>query len=152
MLTHISGTTNCLPSLYYILRIWYGTDRTENTVSNSSFIIASVFVAEGMCLLGCCLLTAIPSGSIIQAFMRWWAQRHTESKVISWAYFHFFENKEGMLKQEVLGRTNRLLSLIRHRPHGKWRIQQFFYCCVYIRYRGNVFTESLPSNDRGIFT
>jgi hypothetical protein len=55
-------------------------------------------------------------------------------------------------KQEVLGRTNRLVSLIRHGPHWKRRVQQFFYCCVCIRYRGNVSTEPLPSNDRGIFT
>jgi hypothetical protein len=66
--------------------------------------------------------------------------------------------------QEVLGRINRLLSLIRHRPHWKRLIQQFFYCSVCISYSGNVstdpspsnyrgfFTESLPSNDKGIFT
>jgi hypothetical protein len=51
-------------------------------------------------------------------------------------------------KQEVLGRTNRLLSLIRQ---GR-RVQQFFYCCVCIRYRGDVSTEPLPSNDRGFLT
>jgi hypothetical protein len=51
------------------------------------------------------------------------------------------------IKQEVLGRTNRLLSLIRHR-----RVQQFFYSCCRIRYCGNVSTEPLPSNDTGIFT
>jgi hypothetical protein len=67
-------------------------------------------------------------------------------------------------KKEVLGRTNRLLSLIRHGPHRKRRVQQFFYCCECISYRGNVsieplpskygriFTEPLPSNDNGIFT
>jgi hypothetical protein len=52
-------------------------------------------------------------------------------------------------KQEVLGRTNRLFSLIRHGPHRKRRVSQFFYCCVYIRCCGNVFTEPLPSNDMG---
>jgi hypothetical protein len=57
-----------------------------------------------------------------------------------------------LILQEVLGRTNGLLSLIRHGPHWKRRFQQFFYCCVCIRYRGNVSTEPLPSNDRGIFT
>jgi hypothetical protein len=36
-------------------------------------------------------------------------------------------------------------------PHWKRRIQQFFYCCVCIRYCDNVSTEPLPSNDR-IFT
>jgi hypothetical protein len=56
------------------------------------------------------------------------------------------------IKQEVLGRTNRLLSLTRHGPHWKRRVQQFFYCGVCIRYRGNVSTEPLPRNDRGNFT
>jgi hypothetical protein len=53
--------------------------------------------------------------------------------------------------KKVLGRTNRLLSFIRHGPHWKRRVQQFFWC-VCIRYRGNVYTETLPSNDRVIFT
>jgi hypothetical protein len=53
--------------------------------------------------------------------------------------------------QEVLGRTNDLLSFIHHRAHWKRRVQQFFYC-VCIRYRGNVSTEQLPSNDKGIFS
>jgi hypothetical protein len=53
--------------------------------------------------------------------------------------------------QEILGRTNLLLSLIRHRPHWKRRFQQFFYCCVCIRYRGNISTEPLPSNCKGMF-
>jgi hypothetical protein len=39
--------------------------------------------------------------------------------------------------------------LIRHGPHWKRRVQQFFYCCLCIRYRGNVSTEPLPSNDKG---
>jgi hypothetical protein len=55
-------------------------------------------------------------------------------------------------KQEVLGRTNHLLSLIRHGPHWKRCFQQFFYCCVCIRYRGNVSTEPMPRNDKGTFT
>jgi hypothetical protein len=54
--------------------------------------------------------------------------------------------------RSVLGRTDRLLFLIQHRPHIKRRVQEFLYCCVCIRCRGKVFTESLPSNDRGIFT
>jgi hypothetical protein len=54
--------------------------------------------------------------------------------------------------QEVLERANRLLSFIRHGPHWKLGVQQFFYCCVCIRYRGNDSTEPLPSNDKGIFT
>jgi hypothetical protein len=39
--------------------------------------------------------------------------------------------------------------LIRHGSHRKWRVQQFLYSCVWIRCRCNVFTEPLPSNDRG---
>jgi hypothetical protein len=31
--------------------------------------------------------------------------------------------------------------LVRHRPHREHRIQPFFYCCVCIRCRGNVFTQ-----------
>jgi hypothetical protein len=31
----------------------------------------------------------------------------------------------------------------------KRHVLQFFYCRVCIRCRGNVFTESLPSNDKG---
>jgi hypothetical protein len=64
--------------------------------------------------------------------------------------FLFFQNKESRLKimkQEVLGRTNRLLSSI-HVPHWKRWVLQFFYCCVCIRYRGNVSAtigEFLPS-------
>jgi hypothetical protein len=55
-------------------------------------------------------------------------------------------------KEEVLGRTNLLLFFIRHRPHIKRRLQQFFYCCVCTRYLDNVSTEPLLSNDRGIIT
>jgi hypothetical protein len=55
------------------------------------------------------------------------------------------------MKKIVLGRTNRLLFLIRHGSHWKRRFHQF-YCCVCIRFSGNVSTEPLPSNDRGIFT
>jgi hypothetical protein len=39
--------------------------------------------------------------------------------------------------------------LIWHGPHRKHRVQQFFWCRVCIRCRGNMFAESLPSNDRG---
>jgi hypothetical protein len=75
---------------------------------------------------------------------------HTDSNVISWVYSTFSKQESRLKIQEVLGRTNRLLSLIRHGPHWKRRVQQFFYCCLYIRYSGNVSTEPLPINDRGI--
>jgi hypothetical protein len=41
---------------------------------------------------------------------------------------------------------------IRHGPHRKRRIQKSFYCCVCIRCRANVFTESLPSNHMDGYT
>jgi hypothetical protein len=65
-----------------------------------------------------------------------------------WQWSHYIQREK--FQQLVLGRNNRLLSLIWHGPHWTQRVQQFFYCCVCIRYRGNVFTEPLPSNDRGI--
>jgi hypothetical protein len=45
---------------------------------------------------------------------------------------------------------NSYFPLIRHRPHRKRCVQQFFYCWVCISCRANVFTEPLPSNDRGV--
>jgi hypothetical protein len=41
-------------------------------------------------------------------------------------------------------------SLLRHVQHRKRHVQQSFYWCLCIRCRGNVFTNPLPSNDRGI--
>jgi hypothetical protein len=40
--------------------------------------------------------------------------------------------------------------LTRQGPHRKRRAQQFLYCCMCIRCRGNVFTESLATNGKGI--
>jgi hypothetical protein len=37
--------------------------------------------------------------------------------------------------------------LIRPEPQRKRRVQQFLYSCVCIRFRGNIFTQPLPSND-----
>jgi hypothetical protein len=54
-----------------------------------------------------------------------------------------------ILKQEFLGRTNRLLSLIRLGLQRKRRLQQLYYC-VCIRCSGKVFTGALPSNNKGI--
>jgi hypothetical protein len=56
-------------------------------------------------------------------------------------------------EQEILGRTNGLLSLIRHGPHWKRLVPTILpLFCVCIRCRGKVSTAPLPSNDRGIFT
>jgi hypothetical protein len=40
--------------------------------------------------------------------------------------------------------------LIRHEAHRKRLVQQFLYCCPCIRCRGNMFTEPLPSDNRGV--
>jgi hypothetical protein len=45
-----------------------------------------------------------------------------------------------------------LFSLILQGPHWKRRVQQFFYCCLFIGYRGKFSTQPFPSNDTGIFT
>jgi hypothetical protein len=55
-----------------------------------------------------------------------------------------------MLKQKFWKELIAYFCLIRHGPHTKRCVQQFFYFCLCIRSRGNVFTEPLPSNDRGI--
>jgi hypothetical protein len=39
--------------------------------------------------------------------------------------------------------------MIRRGPHRKRHVQHFLYRCVCIRFQVNVFTEPLPSNDRG---
>jgi hypothetical protein len=66
----------------------------------------------------------------------------------TWYVYHgTWVNLNALIKQEVLGRTNRLSSSIRHGPHWKQRVQQFVCCSVCIRYRGNVSTEPFPSND-----
>jgi hypothetical protein len=51
------------------------------------------------------------------------------------------------IKQEVLGRTNRVICLLRNAPHTKRRVHEFLYCWMCIRCRGNVFTERLPKNE-----
>jgi hypothetical protein len=56
----------------------------------------------------------------------------------------------GILNQKF--REGLIASLIRHGSHWKRRVQHFFCCYVCIRYRGNVSTEPLPSNDNGTFT
>jgi hypothetical protein len=44
---------------------------------------------------------------------------------------------------EGLGRSDGLLSFMRHEPHRKQRVQQLFYCFVCIRCRSNVFYRAV---------
>jgi hypothetical protein len=60
------------------------------------------------------------------------------------------ENKQEMSKKKFWKELITYFPLIRHEPHTKRCTKQFFYCCICIRCRGNVFSEPLPSNDRGI--
>jgi hypothetical protein len=53
-----------------------------------------------------------------------------------------------LIEQEVLGRTNSLLSFETHGPDRKRRVPQLLYRCMCIRCRDNVFTGPLPRNDR----
>jgi hypothetical protein len=38
-----------------------------------------------------------------------------------------------------------------HGPNRKHRFEEYIYCCMRIRYRGNVFTDPLPRNGSGMF-
>jgi hypothetical protein len=51
----VLGRTNCLFTFHYTLSIGYDMDGTENTASNSSPIVAYVFVASEMYLSSHCL-------------------------------------------------------------------------------------------------
>jgi hypothetical protein len=64
----ILGGIDHLLSFHYILSVWYDTNRIEKTASNSSSIVACVFVAAGTCLPSLCLPTAVSSVSTIPAF------------------------------------------------------------------------------------
>jgi hypothetical protein len=62
--------------------------------------------------------------------------------------FLFRATKTFEIREEFLGRTNRLLSLLGQGPHRKRYIQQIFYSYVCIHCNGNVFDEPLRSKDR----
>jgi hypothetical protein len=72
---------------------------------------------------------------------------HTEFSCVVTAKKYFYKEwrmyRSKRQSANILGRIAYLL-LIRYGPHRKWRVQPFFYCCVCIRCRCNVFTE--PSN------
>jgi hypothetical protein len=54
-------------------------------------------------------------------------------------------------RQEVLGRADRLLSLIRHGPHRRRRVKQFHWCtCIHCR--GNVITDRCVATIRDTHT
>jgi hypothetical protein len=52
---------------------------------------------------------------------------------LSLAYLPYFEDIQKFWEQLIA-----YFPLIWHEPHEKWRVQDIFYCCVYI--------EPLPSN------
>jgi hypothetical protein len=72
--------------------------------------------------------------------------------IIQWSSYHIVYNfiqqtKNVKFWEELIA----YFPLIRQKSHRKWRIQQFFYCCVSILCRGNVFIQPLPSNNRRIY-
>jgi hypothetical protein len=76
-------------SLNFIL--FYDTDRMVNTESNSSSIVACIFVAAGNCLSSRCLATAVSSGSTVI---------RGDTQTVGWSHkpTSFFQNKESRLK------------------------------------------------------
>jgi hypothetical protein len=106
---------------------WYDPGHIESDESNNSSIVARVFVTAVTFLPGRCLAT-------IRGFLS------------------LPSNDEGIstkpLTSNDWGGGNTFLDM----KHWKQRVQQFFYCCACIRYRGNVSTKPLPSNDTRIFT
>jgi hypothetical protein len=61
-----------IPLLFFHYRLWVGlgTDRIENTASNTSSIGVFVFVAVGTCLPSRCLAVAVTSVTGITTFGR----------------------------------------------------------------------------------
>jgi hypothetical protein len=76
-------------------------------------------------------------------------QKMTRQTILLCSGNVFTEPSASKIKRYI-GRTADSL-FMRHGPHRKRRVRQFFYFCVCIRCRGNVFfTQPLPSEDRGI--
>jgi hypothetical protein len=97
---------------------------------------------------------AASNGRLIAELHRNWEGRHRRLTWDNIALLIIKVNNSSVKCDlfKVLGRTNWLLYLIWHGPHWKRSVQQSFYCCVCIRYRGNISTEPLPNNDRGTST
>lgn len=103
------------------------TRTAQTTTWPSILLLLHVFVAMGMCLLSCCLATTrgdththtdwwegfmkyiletgLGAMIYIRSFIKigWGVKNltgntHTDSKVISYAYFYVFQNKKSMLK------------------------------------------------------
>jgi hypothetical protein len=92
------GRTDSPLRFNYILSIWYETDSTENTASNTSSIAACVFVEAGKCLPSSCPATAVSSGSTIQVFRS--SHRHTvrlSHKPPLYPTFLIFKNKRRLM-------------------------------------------------------
>jgi hypothetical protein len=85
--------------------------------------------------------------SLLSFDTTWTAQKTTPPTILRYRGNVFTDPLPSNDKGDT--QTHRL-SLIRHGPHIKRSVQQYFYCCMCIGCRGNVFTEPLPSNDRGI--
>jgi hypothetical protein len=76
--------------------------------------------------------------------MRQWTTRSFITKLSSvYDILTFFRTKK--FREELIA----YFPLIRYESHRKRSVQQFFYRCVCVRCCGNLFTEPLPSNDKG---
>jgi hypothetical protein len=61
-------------------------------------------------------------------------------------------NDQQSFSADSLRSLSVLLTTPLHGPSIKHSFQQYLYCCMRIRCRGNLFTESLPRNGSGIFS
>jgi hypothetical protein len=71
----------------------------------------------------------------------WTAQKTTPPKILLRRWKPLPSNDKGMHRPTDS-------PLIRHGPHRKWCVQQFLYCFLN-SLSWNVFTEQLPSNEKG---
>jgi hypothetical protein len=87
--------------------------RSFLSTGHSRFFVTLGHVMKYACVFSCTRCTQ---------FHRWESYKRRRNKNRKASYFGKIHT---ILKQEVLERTHRLLSLIRHGPHWKRRVQQF---------------------------
>jgi hypothetical protein len=84
-----------------------------------------------------------------------WENRKNEKyQLFKFLMFNLLKAKDKhiILNKKLLEELISQFLLIRHGPHRKRRVENFFYSCLCIRCHGNFCTEQLPINDRGIYT
>jgi hypothetical protein len=67
-----------------------------------------------------------------------------------WAYCYWHSVSKIKFNKKLWEELITCFPLIWNGLHRKRLIQKLFYCCMCIRCHGSVFTEPLPSNDKGL--